>query len=86
MKMSSSAESHKRSLLVLQLKVRRDILKLIGSDIKRKDEIRGMLELSDFHITYHLSVLEHAHLVEKLDEGYRLTPKAIEYKDKVEWL
>ena len=61
-------------------------MRLIGPDTKRTEEIRHQLELSDVHITYHLSVLEHAFLVEKCEEGYRLTRKAMDYVEKVEWI
>ena len=83
---SISAESHKRSLLVLQLKTRRDILKLISLNFKDADEIRGKLGLSVVHTIYHLSVLENALLVERSENGYCLTKKAINYVEKVEWI
>jgi hypothetical protein len=74
-----SDEGHRFLGEVLQLRMRRDILKFIGPDIKTKDEIESTFKLNESVAKVHLDLLEKAMLIEKVAEGYRSTPIGIAY-------
>lgn len=74
-----SKEGHRFLGEVLQLRMRRDILKFIGQGIKTKDEIESTFKLNESVAEVHISLLEKAILIEKIAEGYRSTPIGIAY-------
>ena len=64
---------------VLQLRIRREVLKYIGEGIKTKREIEKTFGLSETLAELHLALLEKAKVIEKSGEGYRSTPAGIGY-------
>ncbi|MCJ7445459.1 MAG: hypothetical protein MUO26_13210 [Methanotrichaceae archaeon] len=68
-----TSEGHRFAGEVLQLRVRRDIMKFIGMGIKTKMEIEKTFGLSEKVTGLHISLLEKAEMIERVDEGYRST-------------
>lgn len=79
-----TAEDHRFALVVLQLRLRRQILSFIGRQIKSREEIEKAFDLSSVQVKYHLDMLEKALLVEWVKEGCRPTPTGILYLENVE--
>ena len=81
-----TAEEHKFALDVLQLRVRREIMKFLGSEhVSRSlEEIERAFDLSERHARYHLELLEKALVVERSEVGYKLTKTGLLYLEKVE--
>ncbi len=79
-----SAEEHRFALEVLQLGLRRRILKYIGSMIRTKEEIAKEFSLNADQAEYHLALLEKALVIEHDEACYRATPTGILYLEKVE--
>ncbi len=79
-----SAEDHRFALEVLQLRMRRQILKFIGSSIRTKEEIAKEFGLSAEQAEYHLALLEKALAIEHIECCYRATPTGILYLENVE--
>ncbi len=63
-----SEESHRFLGEVLQLRMRRDILKFIGQGIKTKGEIESTFKLNESVAKVHLDLLEKAILAEKANK------------------
>ena len=84
-KLISPTEDHKRGLRALQNVQRREILKFIGYDVKNFEDIKNKLKLDDSQIQFHLSMLEQALFIEKLNDTWRATPRGIGYLENVEW-
>lgn len=64
---------------VLQLRMRREILKYIGDGIKTKTEIENNFGLSETLAELHITLLEKAKVIEKTDDGYRSTLAGLGY-------
>lgn len=79
-----SAEDHRFALDVLQLGLRRKILKFIGSSIKTKEEIANEFGLKDVQAEYHLALLEKALVIDNVKGGYKATPTGKLYLEHVE--
>ncbi|MGA9099944.1 MAG: helix-turn-helix domain-containing protein [Methanotrichaceae archaeon] len=79
-----TAEGHRFALEVLQLGMRRKILRFIGSGTMTKEEIAKDFGLRDEQAEYHLAPLEKALVIEHTESGYRVTPTGILYLDRVE--
>lgn len=79
-----SAEDHRFALEVLQLGLRRKMLKFIGSSIRTREEIAKEFGLRDDQAVYHLALLEKALVIEHIESCYRATPTGILYLEKVE--
>ncbi len=79
-----TAEDHRFALEVLQLRVRREILKFIGSGIRTKEEIAKDFGLRDEQAEYHLALLEKGLVIEHIESGYKTTPTGILYLERVE--
>ncbi len=79
-----SAEDHKFALEVLQLRLRRNILKFLGQVTRAGDEIEKEFGLSAEQAKYHLAMLEKGLVVEHVDGGYRSTLTGRLYLEKVE--
>jgi DNA-binding transcriptional ArsR family regulator len=79
-----TAEDHRFALEVLQLRLRRDIMKFIGRRIRTEEEIAEEFRLSQPRAEYHLALLEKALVVEHRDEGYGCTPTGLLYLERVE--
>jgi len=79
-----TAEDHRFALQVLQLPLRRKILKFVAGELKSLEEIERELGLGAARAEYHLAMLEKALVVEQAEGGYRATPTGILYLEKVE--
>ena len=77
-----TAEDHRFALEVLQLSLRRKMLKFIGSRIRTKEEIAKELGLRDEQADYHLALLEKALVIEHNENCYKATPTGILYLEK----
>jgi predicted transcriptional regulator len=79
-----TAEDHRFALDVLQLSLRREILRFIGRNVKSVDEIANGFCLSRGLAQYHLAMLEKALVIENAKGGYRATQTGILYLERVE--
>ena len=79
-----TAEEHRNALIVLQLRLRRDILKFISSGPKSSEQICQRFDLSPEKADYHLSMLETALVTERCGEILDITPTGILYLENVE--
>ncbi len=78
---TAPGEIYKLEQIALDNEIRKEILELIGSDLKTIQELEEILELKEKDLMNHLVLLEKASLVES-DENenvYRLTPRCIAY-------
>ncbi|MGB3943425.1 MAG: winged helix-turn-helix domain-containing protein [Methanothrix sp.] len=78
------AEGHRFALEVLQLRVRRDILKLVAEGGGSVEEVAGVFGIDEKRAAFHLAMLEKALVVEAGSSGYRATPTGLLYLEKVE--
>ena len=80
-----SAEGHRFALEVLQLKVRRDILKLIGEGVVSTEEIAEKFGIDERRAAFHLAMLDKALVAKPVSGGgFRSTPTGLLYLKKVE--
>ena len=79
-----TAEEHRNALIVLQLRVRRDILQFIADGPKRLEQICDRFDLSPERADYHLSMLVAALVIERCGEILDITPTGILYLENVE--
>jgi DNA-binding transcriptional ArsR family regulator len=73
------AEGHRFLGDVLQLRIRREIMKFIGLRMKTEEEIERTFGLNESVAEVHLALLEKALVIEKDGDGYRSTPIGIAY-------
>ena len=73
------AEGHRFLGDVLQLRIRREIMKFISLGMKTKGEIERTFGLNEIVAEVHLALLEKAMMIEKVGDGYRSTPIGIAY-------
>ena len=80
-------EDHRMGLIALQNKIRREIMKFIGSK-KSVEEIKERFNLTDAQAKMHLGLLERALFVEGIEENerrcYVLTPRGETYLENME--
>ncbi len=79
-----TADDHKFALDVLQLGLRRNILKFIGFKIRSKKDIEKNFGLSPFMAEFHLSMLEKALVVERFEGEFQITSTGMLYLEKVD--
>ncbi|MDD2837214.1 MAG: hypothetical protein PHY05_13820 [Methanothrix sp.] len=79
-----TSNGHRFAGEVLQLPIRRKIMKYIGSGIKSKEEIERNFGLNEAAVELHLGLLERAVVIEKIENGYRSTPIGIAYQKNFE--
>ncbi|MCX8207500.1 MAG: helix-turn-helix domain-containing protein [Methanothrix sp.] len=79
-----SAEDHKFALEVLQLPLRRKMLRFIGLEARSRDEIEKEFGLSTEQARYHLAMLEKGLVVERVGESYRATITGKLYLENVD--
>ncbi len=75
----NGSEGHRFAGEVLQLQIRREIMKFIGPGIKTKEEIERAFRLNESMAKLHLDLLEKAVMIEKVGDGYRSTPIGLAY-------
>ncbi|MGB7571075.1 MAG: ArsR family transcriptional regulator [Methanothrix sp.] len=78
------AEGHRFALEVLQLPLRRRMLRLMASGMNAAQQLGAELNLSSPLVEYHLSMLEKALVIERHDAGWRLTSTGLLFLEKVE--
>ncbi len=79
-----TAEDHRNALHVLQLRLRREILKFIASGQKSRDQVMEEFDLSAERADYHLCMLRMALVIEQTGEVFRATPTGFLYLENVE--
>jgi predicted transcriptional regulator len=79
-----SAEDHRFALEVLQLPLRRKVLKVIAGGIKSNEQIAKELDLGPAMAEYHLQMLEKALVIERAEGGWRATTTGLLYLKYVE--
>ena len=79
-----TAEEHRNALIVLQLRVRRDILQFIADGPKRLEQICERFDLSPERADYHLSMLVAALVIERSGKLQNITPTGVLYLENVE--
>jgi hypothetical protein len=72
-------EGHRFAGEVLQLQIRRKIMKFIGHGMKTEEEIERTFGLTNIVAEMHLALLEKAVIIEKSGDGYRSTSIGIAY-------
>jgi len=72
-------EGHRFAGEVLQLQIRRKIMKFIGHGMKTEEEIERAFGLTNIVAEMHLALLEKAIIIEKSGDGYRSTSIGIAY-------
>ncbi len=83
-KLLNPKEDHRRGLRALQNKTRRALLKYIGENIKEFEDIKIYFNLNDSEAKFHLSMLEYALFIERINSGYKLTLRGLGYLNNVE--
>ena len=76
-------EGHRFALEVLQLTLRRRMLRLVAIGMKDAEQIGQALKLSPALASYHLFMLEKALVIESCEEGWRATPTGRLFLEKV---
>lgn len=81
-----TAEDHRFALEVLQLRLRRNILKFLAKDANTRtiEEIEKEFSLNSNQAMYHLAMLEKGLVIERVEGGYRTTTTGMLYLEKVE--
>jgi len=79
-----SAEDHRFALEVLQLGLRRRMLKAIAHGWTNLKQIEGDFDLSLTQAEYHLHMLEKALVIEQTEGGWRATTTGLLYMKNVE--
>ena len=78
------AEGHRFALEVLQLSLRRQMLRLIASGMNDARQMGAELNLSSSLAEYHLSMLEKALVIERHEAGWMVTSTGLLFLEKVE--
>ena len=79
-----TADDHKFALDVLQLGLRRRILRFIGFKIRSRREIEKNFGLSSFVAEFHLAMLEKALVIERFEDEFKITSTGLLYLEKVD--
>ncbi|MGC9515744.1 winged helix-turn-helix domain-containing protein [Methanocrinis sp.] len=79
-----SSEEHRFALEVLQLRIRRDILKFIGERVRSAEEVAEEFGIPERQAAFHLAMLEKGLVIEPVTGGYRSTPTGQLYLERVE--
>ncbi|MGV8128037.1 MAG: hypothetical protein ACP5PV_12640 [Methanothrix sp.] len=75
-------EGHRFALEVLQLTLRRKMLRHIARGMKDGEQIGQALKISPALASYHLSMLEKALVIERSGEGWRVTSTGLLFLEK----
>ena len=79
-----SAEDHRFALEVLQLPLRRKMLRFIAGGMRGSDVTAKELDLGLALAEYHLQMLEKALVIERREGGWRATTTGLLYLKNVE--
>ena len=83
-KLQDPKKDHSRGLRALQNKTRRELLKFIGYNLMNFEKIKNHFNFDDSLMFFHLTMLEQALFIERINNGWRLTPRGIGYLENVE--
>ena len=78
------AEGHRFALEVLQLSLRRKMLRLVAGGLKDAEQIGQALKISPALAEYHLFMLEKALVVERSGVGWGITSTGLLFLEKVD--
>jgi predicted transcriptional regulator len=79
-----TAEEHRFALVVLQLGLRRRMLRFIAGGMRSNEQIAKELDLGVPLAEYHLHMLEKALVIEQTECGWRATTTGLLYLKNVE--
>lgn len=74
-----TSEGHRFAGEVLQLRIRREIMKFIGSEAKTRHEIETAFGIKENLAELHLALLKKADIIEEIDDSYRSTAIGLAY-------
>ena len=77
-------EGHRFALEVLQLSLRRQMLRLIAGGMKDAEKIGQALKQSPALVEYHLFMLEKALVVERSEAGWEASRTGLLFLEKVD--
>ena len=77
-------EGHRFALEVLQLSLRRQMLRLVAIGMKDAEQIGQMLNLSPALVEYHLFMLEKALVMERCEAGWQASLTGRLFLEKVD--
>ena len=80
----SKKELHSRGLKALQNQIRRKLLRCIGEDTCSIESLAKDFDIDEKQLKYHLDMLEHSRVAEKVEDGWKLTERGIGYLRNVE--
>lgn len=80
----SKKELHSRGLKALQNQIRRKLLRCIGEETCSIEALKKEFDLDEKQLKYHLGMLEHSRVAEKVENGWKLTERGIGYLKNVE--
>lgn len=78
------ADGHRFALEVLQLSLRRQMLRLIASGMNDAKQIQEKLKLNSSLAMYHFSMLEKALVIQRHEAGWMVTSTGLLFLEKVE--
>lgn len=79
-----TAEEHRNALIVLQLRLRRGILKFVAQGPKSLQQVCEEFDLTPERADYHLSMLEGALVIERTEQLFAITSTGVLYLENVE--
>ncbi|MFX1395334.1 MAG: hypothetical protein ACFFAH_17500 [Promethearchaeota archaeon] len=68
---------HSRAYRTMMNEARREILKFIGYEVRKIDEIKKEFTLNEDQLNYHLSMLKQCFYVIESNEGWKSTPRGL---------
>jgi predicted transcriptional regulator len=83
-KIWETAEDNRLALDVLQLRLRREMLRFISRKVGTVDEIARCFCLTTMQAQYHLELLERALVIEHAKDGYRATKTGLLHLGRAE--
>ena len=68
---------HKMAYRTMMNPTRRDVLKFIGNETRKTEEIKDKFDLDDSQLNYHLSMLKQVLYILDTETGWKSTPRGI---------
>jgi DNA-binding transcriptional ArsR family regulator len=70
-------KDHKMAYRTMMNPTRREILKFIGKEVRKTEEIKDKFDLDDSQLKYHLSMLKQVLYILDTETGWKSTPRGI---------
>ncbi len=70
---------HYRAYRTMMNETRRELLKFIGFEVRKLNDIKSQFNLQDDQILYHLSMLEQCFYIINSDLGWKTTPGGLAF-------